>query len=73
MEVATARHAVNAAALSRDRLALVEAAASLPATIAFSYERHRARAYANALGGSGAAALAELNLAAVSPLKPAIS
>ena len=44
MTVTAARHAVNAAALARDRVALVALGASLPATTAYSYERHRARA-----------------------------
>jgi hypothetical protein len=66
VEIATARHAVNAAALARDRVALVGTVAWLPVTMAFSYERHRARAFANALEGSGDAALAELNLGALS-------
>lgn len=66
MEVATARHAVNTAALARDRVALVGTVAWLPVTMAFAYERHRARAYANALEASGDAALAELNLGALS-------
>lgn len=66
MRVAAARHAVNRAALARDRVALVALGASLPATQAFAYERHRARAYAHALEASGDAALAELNLAAAS-------
>ena len=44
MTVTAARHAVNAAALARDRVALVALDASLPATTAFAYERHRARA-----------------------------
>lgn len=66
MELATARHAVNAAALARDRVALVGTVAWLPVTMAFAYERHRARAYANALEGSGDAARAELNLGTLS-------
>ena len=49
MTVTAARHAVSAAALARDRVALIALGASLPATTAFAYERHRARAYAHAL------------------------
>ncbi len=64
MTVAAARHAVNDAALARDRVALVALGASLPATTAYAYERHRARAYAHALGDSGDAALGELAVAA---------
>ena len=64
MTVAGARHAVNTAALARDRLALVALGASLPATTAYAYERHRARAYARALEDSGDAALGELAIAA---------
>lgn len=66
MTVAAARHAVNSAALARDRLALVALGASLPATTAYAYERHRARAYARALENSGDAALGELAIAAAS-------
>jgi len=66
MTVAAARHAVNSAALARDRLALVALGASLPATTAYAYERHRARAYARALEESGDAALGELAIAAAS-------
>jgi hypothetical protein len=62
--VAGARHAVSTAALARDRLALVALGASLPATTAYAYERHRARAYARALEDSGDAALGELAIAA---------
>ena len=64
MTVAAARHAVNSAALARDRVALVALGASLPATTAYAYERHRARAYARALEDSGDAALGELAIAA---------
>ncbi|MEP7334291.1 MAG: hypothetical protein ABI717_00790 [Actinomycetota bacterium] len=66
MTVTAARHAVNTAALARDRVALVALGASLPATIAYAYERHRAGAYAHALEGSGDAALGELAVAAAS-------
>ena len=64
MTVTAARHAVSAAALARDRVALVALGASLPATTAFAYERHRARAYAHALEDSGDAALGELAVGA---------
>ena len=66
MTVTAARHAVSAAALARDRVALVALGASLPATTAFAYERHRARAYAHALEDSGDAALGELAVGAAS-------
>ena len=66
MDIATARHAVNTAALARDRVAVVGTVAWLPVTMAYSYERHRARAYAHALEGSGDAARAELKLGAAS-------
>ena len=71
MTVTAARHAVNAAALARDRVALVALGASLPATTAYAYERHRARAYAHALGDSGDAALGELAVAAATMPQPA--
>jgi hypothetical protein len=71
LTVAAARYAVNAAALARDRVALVALGASLPATTAYAYERHRARAYAHALGASGDAALGELAVAAASMPPPA--
>jgi len=71
MTVTAARHAVNAAALARDRVALVALGASLPATTAFAYERHRARAYAHALEDSGDAALGELAIGAASMPPPA--
>ncbi len=64
MTVTAARHAVSAAALARDRVALVALGASLPATTAFAYERHRARAYAHALADSGDSALGELAVGA---------
>src|SRR5687767_987836 len=64
MTVDGARNAVNTAALARDRVALVALGASLPATTAFAYERHRARAYAHALEDSGDAALGELAVGA---------
>jgi hypothetical protein len=66
VDIATARHAVNTAALARDRVGLVGTVAWLPVTMAFAYERHRARAYAHALEGSGDAARAELTLGAAS-------
>jgi hypothetical protein len=66
LTVAAARHAVNTAALARDRVALVALGASLPATTAYAYERHRARAYAHAIEASGDAALGELAVAAAS-------
>jgi hypothetical protein len=66
MTVTAARHAVNAAALARDRVALVALGASLPATTAYAYERHRARAYAHALEDSSDAALGELAVGAAS-------
>lgn len=66
MTVAAARHAVNTAALARNRVALIALGASLPATTAYAYERHRARAYAHALEASGDAALGELSIAAAS-------
>ena len=62
---------MNAAALARDRVALVALGASLPATTAYAYERHRARAYAHALDLSGDAALGELAVAAASMPPPA--
>jgi hypothetical protein len=71
MTVAAARHAVNAAALARDRVALVALGASLPATMAYAYERHRARAYAHALEASADPALGELAVAAASLPPPA--
>ncbi|MBA3383086.1 MAG: hypothetical protein H0T20_00335, partial [Actinobacteria bacterium] len=71
MTVAAARHAVNTAALARDRVALIALGASLPATTAYAYERHRARAYAHALEASGNAALGELAFAAASMPPPA--
>jgi hypothetical protein len=71
LTVAAARHAVNTAALARDRVALVALGASLPATTAYAYERHRARAYAHALETSGDAALGELAVAAASMPPPA--
>lgn len=71
MTVAAARHAVNTAALARDRVALVALGASLPATTAYAYERHRARAYAHAIDASGDAALGELAVAAASMPPPA--
>ncbi len=64
MTVTAARDAVSAAALAGDRVALVALGASLPATTAFAYERHRARAYAHALEDSGDAALGELAVGA---------
>ena len=66
MTVTAARHAVNTAALARDRVALVALDASLPATTAYAYERHRARAYAHALEDSSDAALGELAVGAAS-------
>ncbi len=66
MTVTAARHAVNTAALAGDRVALVALGASLPATTAYSYERHRARAYAHALEDSSDAALGELAVGAAS-------
>jgi hypothetical protein len=71
LTVAAARHAVNNAALARDRVALVALGASLPATTAYAYERHRARAYAHALEASGDAALGELAVAAATMPPPA--
>jgi hypothetical protein len=71
LTVAAARHAVNTAALARDRVALVALGASLPATTAYAYERHRARAYAHALEASGDAALGELAVAAAAMPPPA--
>ena len=63
METTAARAAVNEAALARDPVALLAVAVAMPATEAFFYERHRARAYAHALSGADDAALAELALA----------
>lgn len=71
MTVDAARHAVNTAVLARDRVALVALGASLPATTAYAYERHRARAYAHALEASGDAALGELAVAAATMPPPA--
>jgi hypothetical protein len=63
VETAAARAAVNEAALARDPVALLAIAVAMPATEAFTYERHRARAYSHALSGADDAAVAELALA----------
>jgi hypothetical protein len=60
--VAAARAAVGQAALARDEEALRAIADSLPALAAYAYERHRARAFANAIRGAHDSAVAELCL-----------
>jgi hypothetical protein len=62
LDVAVARAAVGQAALARDEEALRAIADSLPALAAYAYERHRARAFANAIRGAHDSAVAELCL-----------
>jgi hypothetical protein len=72
LDVAAARAAVGQAALARDEDALRAIADSLPALAAFGYERHRARAFANAIRGAHDSAVAELCLG-VAACAPAAS
>jgi hypothetical protein len=62
LDVAAARAAVSQAALARDEDALRAIADSLPPLVAYAYERHRARAFANAIRGARDSAVAELCL-----------
>jgi hypothetical protein len=62
LDVAAARAAVSQAALARDEDALRAIADSLPPLVAYGYERHRARAFANAIRGARDSAVAELCL-----------
>jgi hypothetical protein len=72
LDVAAARAAVGQAALARDEEALRAIADSLPALTAYGYERHRARAFANAIRGARDSAVAELCLG-VAACAPAAS
>jgi hypothetical protein len=72
LDVAAARAAVGRAALARDEEALRAIADSLPALAAYGYERHRARAFANAIRGAHDSAVAELCLG-VAACAPAAS
>lgn len=72
LDVAAARAAVNQAALVRDEEELRRIADSLPPLTAFGYERHRARAFANAIRGARDSAVGELCLG-VAACPPAAS